>query len=122
MNQQESGEKAALLVVDVQHQPLSELSSVERRTEFLTTIGSLVARARALGVPVVYVRHQDDWVRPGSDDWQIAGEVAPRDDEPIVEKRFRDAFRETDLEDVLRRLDIRRIIVFRRVCPTLRTA
>jgi nicotinamidase-related amidase len=50
-------------------------------------------------------------MRPGSDDWQIANEVAPLEGEPIVEKRYRDAFRETNLDDVLRGLDVNRVIV-----------
>jgi nicotinamidase-related amidase len=48
---------------------------------------------------------------PGSDDWQIPVDVAPRDGEPIVEKRFRDAFRETELAGVLERLDVGHVIV-----------
>jgi nicotinamidase-related amidase len=104
------GKRAALLVIDVQQQPLSELPP-QRRAEFLRTIASLIDRARERGIALIYVRHQDEWMKPGSDDWQIAVEVAPRDEEPIVEKRFRDAFRETDLADVLERLDVGRVIV-----------
>ena len=101
---------AALLVIDVQQQPLSELEP-GRGPEFLATITTLLRGARERGIPVVYVRHQDEWMRPGTDDWQIAAEVAPLDGEPIVEKRYRDAFRETDLDDVLKRLSVERVIV-----------
>jgi nicotinamidase-related amidase len=102
--------KPALLVIDVQQQPLSELVP-GRKPEFLSTIASLLKGARERGVPVVYVRHQDEWMRPGTDDWQIANEIAPREGEAIVEKRYRDAFRETDLDDVLKRLGVERVIV-----------
>jgi nicotinamidase-related amidase len=105
------GAGSALLVIDVQQQPLSELSSGERRAEFLAVLASLVERARERGMPVVYVRHSDEWMRPGSDDWQIASEVAPLAGEAIVEKRFRDAFRETDLAEVLGRLGAGHLIV-----------
>jgi nicotinamidase-related amidase len=101
---------AALLVIDVQQQPLSELLPA-RRPAFLKTIASLLRGARKRGMPVVYVRHQDEWMRPDTDDWQIAGEVAPLEGEPIVEKRYRDAFRETNLDDVLKRLGVERVIV-----------
>jgi nicotinamidase-related amidase len=103
--------RAALLVIDVQQQPLSELSSPDRRAEFLATIAALITHARDESMPIVYVRHQDAWMHPGNDDWQIVQEVAPREGEPIVEKHFRDAFRETNLDDVLQRLDIGHVIV-----------
>jgi nicotinamidase-related amidase len=102
--------KPALVVIDVQQQPLSELVP-GRRPEFLSTIASLLSGARERSVPVVYVRHQDEWMPPGSNDWQIAGEIAPREGESIVEKRYRDAFRETDLDDVLKRFGVERVIV-----------
>jgi nicotinamidase-related amidase len=102
--------KPALLVIDVEQQPLNELAPGRRRA-FLDTIASLLNNARGRGVPVVYVRNEDEWMRPGSDDWQIADEIAPLEGEPIVEKRYRDAFRETDLDDVLKRLGVERIIV-----------
>jgi nicotinamidase-related amidase len=102
--------KAALLVIDVQQQPLSELLP-ERKPQFLATIATLLKGARDRDILVVYVRHQDEWMRPGSDGWQIADEVAPREREPIVEKRYRDAFRETDLDNVLRSLEVDRVIV-----------
>jgi nicotinamidase-related amidase len=56
-----SGAGSALLVIDVQQQPLSELTSSERRTEFLGVLASLIEQARERGLPVVYVRHSDDW-------------------------------------------------------------
>jgi nicotinamidase-related amidase len=105
------GAGSALLVIDVQQQSLSELAPSERRAEFLGVLASLIERARERGVPVVYIRHSDEWMPPGSDDWQIASEIAPLDGEPIVEKRFRDAFRETDLAAVLDRLGAGHLIV-----------
>jgi nicotinamidase-related amidase len=106
----ENNVRTALLVIDVQEQPLSELVA-GRRPEFLATIAALVNHARERGIPLIYVRHQDDWMRPGTEDWQIADEVAPRAGEPIVEKRYRDAFRETNLDDVLHGLGVKHVIV-----------
>ena len=44
-------------------------------------------------------------------EWQIASEIAPRAGEPIVEKRFGDAFAQTTLTDVLAALDGDHLIV-----------
>ncbi|MGD1066883.1 MAG: cysteine hydrolase family protein [Vulcanimicrobiaceae bacterium] len=84
-----------------------------RSCAFVPTIRGLIDRARAQGVPVVYVQHEEDGeglVR-GTPMWEIAGAIAPLPDDPIVAKRHRDAFRETDLADVLTRLGADRLVV-----------
>lgn len=102
--------RTALLVIDVQ-QALVDALAASRRSALLTTIAGLVARARAASVPVIYVRHEDDELVPGTPPWQIAAEIAPRPEEPIVEKRFRDAFRETHLADVLGERSVEHLVV-----------
>ncbi len=99
-----------LLVIDVQRELVQALDP-NRRAAFLGTLSPLLEAARTREVPVVYVRHQDDFLLPGTDDWQIADEIAPRATDAIVEKRFRDAFRETDLGAVLERLGADHLVV-----------
>ncbi len=90
---------AALLVVDVQNDVMD--ASV-RRKETVANIATLVDRARAAGVPVVWVRHHaEEELALGSPGWEIVSELAPADGEPIVDKAFSDSFAETDLADVL---------------------
>ena len=100
----------ALLVIDVQQELIQALEP-GRRAAFLGTLSGLLENARASNVPVVYVRHADEARVPGTDDWQIVDEIAPRPSDPIVEKRYCDAFRETDLAAVFQRLDADRIVV-----------
>jgi nicotinamidase-related amidase len=92
----------ALLVIDVQRVLVDALDP-QRRAAFLGTLGGLLERARGSGVPVVYVRHDGgaEELTPGTPEWEIAAEIAPRPGEPIVDKRFSDAFRETNLAAVL---------------------
>src|SRR5277367_1413584 len=101
--------ETALVVIDVQQGLVDELAP-DRRSGFLSTLTALLARARQAGVPVVYVRHNDEELALGTAAWDIAGEIAPRAGEPIVEKTFRDGFRETDLADVLQGLGARRLV------------
>lgn len=100
----------ALLVIDVQ-QALVDALEAQRRARFLHKLADLIARARALGTPVVYVRHADDELVPNTSVWEIAPEIAPQPGDAIVEKRHRDAFRETDLHEVLSRLGTDHVIV-----------
>lgn len=102
----------ALLVIDVQRMLVDALAP-ERRAAFVHTLDTLLARARSAGTPVVYVRHDGGptELTPGTPAWEIAGEVAPRVNEPIVDKRFSDAFRETNLAEVLAGIDADHLIV-----------
>jgi nicotinamidase-related amidase len=101
----------ALLVVDVQ-QGLVDYLPPSRSTEFTATIRGLIDRARASGVPVVYIQHEEDegLVR-GTPLWEVARSIAPQPGDPIVAKRHRDAFRETDLVEVLTQLGVDRLVV-----------
>ena len=105
-----AGAPAALVIVDVQRLLVDGLEP-SRRERFFSTLADLRRRARAAGVPVIYIRHQDEEFVPGSAAWQIASEIAPGEGDPIVEKRFRDSFRETDLEAVLERFGVEQLVV-----------
>jgi nicotinamidase-related amidase len=98
----------ALLVVDVQKGVVEE---AHQRDAVVANVGSLVEKARRERVPVVWVQHVDDHLTHGSDDWQIAPELAPDDDEPLIEKRYGDAFEDTDLEEVLSNIGVGSLVV-----------
>jgi len=98
----------ALLVVDVQN---AVVAGAWERDAVVANIAVLVARARAAGTPVVWVQHRADHLPPGSDDWRIVPELDPREDEPHVHKEHGDAFEATDLEAVLARLGVGRLVV-----------
>lgn len=98
----------ALVVIDLQNEVVA---NAHRRREVLDTVNMLVERARGAQVPVVWVRHADEDLKAGSEAWQIVAELAPAPGEAIVEKSYRDAFEDTDLERVLSRLGIGKLIV-----------
>lgn len=101
-----------LLIIDVQRALLDELVPA-RRTELVDALVPLLDRARASAVPVVYVRHDGSPAEliPGTREWAIAADIAPRAGEPIVDKRFPDAFEQTSLTDVLTALAADHLIV-----------
>jgi len=99
----------ALLVVDVQNDVVGEAYA---RDAVVARIHDLVDRARAAQTPVVWVQHhaEDDLVL-GSEGWRIVPELEPAADEAVVQKEYGDAFEGTDLEEVLSRLGVGRIVV-----------
>ena len=99
---------SALLVVDVQ---VGVVEGAPRRDEVVARIGELVDRARADGVPVVWVQHSDDGLPEGSDEWAYVPELEIGEDEPVVHKQYGDSFEATDLEEVLEHAGVGRLVV-----------
>jgi nicotinamidase-related amidase len=99
---------SALLVIDVQ---VGVVAGAPRRDEVVASIAQLVDRARRAGVPVIWVQHASDELQPGTDVWSYVPELVPDASEPLIEKRYGDAFEATELEDVLRAMKVGRLLV-----------
>jgi nicotinamidase-related amidase len=99
---------SALLVIDVQNGPMTD---THNRDRVIANIRTLVDRARAEDVPVVWVQHADDHLPQGSERWQYVPELTRGDSEPLVHKSYGDSFEGTDLEDVLAGRGVGRLIV-----------
>ena len=93
----------ALIVIDVQN---GVVTGAYNRDAVVANIATLVDRARAGGVPVVWVQHESDELPAGSDAWAYVPELAKAEGEALVHKRFGDSFEDTDLEAVLERLGV----------------
>ena len=97
------GRKAALVVVDVQ---VGVMESAWEADRVVGNIAHAVDRARAAGLPVVWVQHQDDELVPGTPPWQWVPELGPADGEPLVAKEYNSSFERTSLDDELARLGV----------------
>ncbi|MFF1572340.1 isochorismatase family protein [Leifsonia sp. NPDC058292] len=104
----ENRPNTALLVIDVQNDVVR--GAYERDT-VVANVATLVDRARAESVPVVWVQHSDDNIVLGSEGWEIVPELSRSDTESVVQKNYGDAFEATDLETVLSGLGVGRLIV-----------
>ncbi|MCX5207799.1 cysteine hydrolase [Kitasatospora sp. NBC_00240] len=98
----------ALLVIDVQNGVVGDAYD---RDKVVANIATLVDRARAAGVEVVWVQHSSAELPRESDRWQYVPELVRRDREPLVHKTYADSFEATDLEPVLAERGIGRLIV-----------
>lgn len=94
------GNRGVLVVVDVQVGVLHKAWQAER---VVANVSRAVERARAAGVPVLWVQHAGDELEPGSPQWQLVPELVPAANEPRIHKRFASSFEETDLEAELAR-------------------
>ncbi len=102
------GNTGILLVVDVQVGVMGESWDSDR---IIKNVASAVARARAEGVPVVWVQHSDEELLYGSPQWQWVPELAPAKGEPLIHKKFNSSFEQTQLEDELAKLGATHVVL-----------
>lgn len=95
------GNKGVLLVVDVQAGVMNDSWDAPR---IIKNVSRAVERARAQGVPVLWVQHADKELPRGSPEWQWVSELAPAEGEPLIHKQFNSSFEQTTLEEELAEL------------------
>ncbi len=100
--------KTALLVVDMQRDVVREAHDVDR---VVANIDTLIHKARAERVPVIWVQHSDDELPEGTMGWEYVPELRRAEGEPIVHKHYGDSFEETDLEQILADRNVGRLVV-----------
>ena len=98
----------ALLVIDVQN---NVVAGAHDRDGVIANIATLVAKARAEQVPVVWVQHSDDDLPEGSDGWRYVAELSQQESEPLIHKHYGDSFEDTELESVLAERQVGRLVV-----------
>lgn len=102
------GDRSVLLVVDLQ---VGVVDNVWEGARVVANAATAVAKARAAGVPVIWVQHQDDELVAGSAAWELAPELVPADGEPVVHKRFNSSWEHTELADLLDGVGATRIVL-----------
>jgi nicotinamidase-related amidase len=99
---------AAVLVIDAQN---GVIGNAHDRDGVVTSIATLVAKARAAGVDVVWIQHNSADLPRDSEAWQFVPELVREEPEPLVQKEYADAFEESELEAALAARGIGRLFV-----------
>ena len=102
------GNQRVLLVVDVQVGVLDGTWEPER---VAANVARAVERARAHGVPVLWVQHGDDELVRGTPAWQWMPPLVPGEGEAVVHKRFNSSFEDTLLEEELTKLGATHVVL-----------
>lgn len=104
-------EKTVLLIIDVQAAMFADEEKPYRGHEVLENIRFLLDKARKTGMPIVFVQHNDNEAfKKDTALWQVCTQIAPVAGEARVDKTTRDSFYQTELDSVLRCLNIKTII------------
>jgi len=102
------GNRPTLLVVDAQ---IDVMKNSHQADQVAGKIRTTVDRARAAGVPVVWVRHSADDLPEGSAGWAIRPDLGAQATETVVGKKHNSSFEETNLEQVLAELGTTRLVL-----------
>ncbi|MFJ9867101.1 cysteine hydrolase family protein [Streptomyces sp. NPDC101165] len=98
----------AVLIIDVQN---GVVANSHDRDGVIANINTLIDKARAADVPVIWVQHSDEELAYGGETWQYVPELTRQDAEPLVHKKYPDSFEDTDLETVLADRKVGRLLV-----------
>jgi nicotinamidase-related amidase len=101
----------ALLVIDVQNGFFLEQRSVYHGREVVGVIKDLIAKARAVNIPIIYVQHNIGNEIDGTSLWEIHSDITPIEDDIIIQKYTPDSFYNTDLQKQLQAKGVEHIIL-----------
>ena len=102
-----------LLVIDMQAGIFQMKQPVYEAEALIQAVSNAIDSVRSGGLSVIYTRHENtSFLKSGTDAWQIIPEITPHPEDAIIAKRHPSVFRDTPLEDLLRKRGIRRL----RIC------
>lgn len=103
---------SALLIIDFQNAIFTDPPAYQGEL-VLERIRGLIAKARAAGMPVVYVQHDEAgtiWER-GSATWQFPAAIAPEPGDYVSAKQHSSAFQQSDFQAGLARRGVDAVYV-----------
>ncbi|MBI9108938.1 MAG: cysteine hydrolase [Spirochaetales bacterium] len=97
----------ALLIIDLQkaYMPFYLQGHV------IGAVLSLREAADEAGVPVIYIRDNNETVKEGRPGWDFYQALAPRDNEIVIDKHTSSGFIDTDLEDILSGFSVETLVL-----------
>ena len=105
--------RTAFLVIDVQRGLFDAPPRPADADAVIQRINSLASRARAAGVPVIFIQHEeeDESLRFGSTGWELERQLAVEPGDHRIRKTTPDSFLRTGLGDLLAARGINHVVV-----------
>ena len=105
---------STLVMIDCQNTYTRGVMELDGVAGALDQAAELLQRARSAGIPVIHVQHDDGEgglydVR--AEIGQIAEQVAPEGDEPVIVKGFPNSFVQTELDDRLKDIGAQNLVI-----------
>ena len=106
--------KKALLLIDIQNGMFGEDNPVYNSEQLLDTTQYLLTKARQTHTPVFYIQHEAPKgknLEKGTSGWSIHSRIYPEPQDMIIHKKSPDSFHQTCLDQELRNLQIKHLLL-----------
>ena len=104
--------KKAVIVTDVQNKIFNSSPNPYMADEVIENINLIIKKARKSDNPVIFLQHEaPGFLEFNSDDWQLYEKIEDEHVDYRIRKTAGDAFLGTDLEETLKSLNIRHILI-----------
>lgn len=105
--------KTALLIIDVQQGLCEGEHAAFESQQIIARINRVSDKARGAGAVVIFIQHEgkSGYLEFGTNDWQLAHGLHLEPTDLLVRKMTPDSFHRTELEDVLNRHAVTRLVI-----------
>ncbi|WP_394780976.1 cysteine hydrolase family protein [Undibacterium sp.] len=105
--------KSALIVIDVQRDLFDPEPRPADADAVISRINALATRARAAGVPVIFVHHETAGaeLQYGTPGWDLQQQLHAEPVDHHIRKTTPDSFLKTDLHELLQSMDVDNLVV-----------
>ena len=90
----------ALILIDIQNE-LTKKKPLYNEDLFLDTINSAIKAYRISDSKIIFVQHNNNQLKNGTFNWEIDQRIDKHDNDIIVQKNHGNAFKKTDLKQIL---------------------
>ena len=105
---------STLIMIDCQNTYTRGVMELDGVGAALGEAAALLQRARSAGIPIVHIQHDSGEGSPydiRAEIGQIAEQVAPQGDEPVIVKEFPNSFVQTELDERLKALGAQNLVL-----------
>jgi nicotinamidase-related amidase len=105
---------STLIMIDCQNTYTQGVMALDGVAVALDEAAALLTRARSAGIPIIHVTHDAGEGSPydiRAEIGQIVNRVAPEGDEPVIVKHFPNSFVQTELDDQLKAVSARNLLL-----------
>lgn len=96
----------ALLVIDLQNGVNSTDYPLYRLGQVITRVNERIVHYRQQNKPIIFIQHQDEDLIKGSESWALFSALDNQDDDHYVGKTHANSFYQTELQAVLKTLNV----------------
>ena len=103
----------AVLVIDVQQGLCEGPGAAFDCAGTIRRINIVTRHAREVGAPVIFIQHESEggYLRHGTEAWQLAKDLEAESTDQFVRKTTPDSFLRTDLESLLEKQQVERLVI-----------